>query len=124
MKFHSDIPYGYQVMGHTRVVWTKEINQREVIQKLRKGEQSFFYATRRLDLIHITLMFSQNIPYTVTGAHKKSLRQRIKGKQLRKYERERIFLHMARHRHLIYIAMKFHLDIPYGYRIMARQRVV
>ena len=39
----------------------KKPNQREVVQKLRKGEQS--YETRCLDLIHITLTFGQNILY-------------------------------------------------------------
>ena len=36
---------------------------RSFFLSLRKGEQSFLYATRRLDLIHITLKFGKNIPY-------------------------------------------------------------
>ena len=41
----------------------KKTDQREVLKKLRKGEQ-FLYVTRLLDLIHITLKFGQNIPYS------------------------------------------------------------
>ena len=40
----------------------KKTNQREVTQKLRKGEQSFLYETHDLNLIHIALKFHQDIP--------------------------------------------------------------
>ena len=63
VKFHLDIPYGYLVMAHTMIVWKKKSNQREVTQKVRKGEQPFLHATRRLDLIHIVMKVHQNIPY-------------------------------------------------------------
>ena len=52
----------------------KIILSKEVTQKVRKGERSFLYATRRLGLIHI--------------------------------------------------AMKFHFDIPNGYRVMMHARIV
>ena len=59
----------------------KKSNQREVTQKLRKGQLSFLHATRHLDLIHIegdqpfgmlhtvltsytfAMKFHQDIPY-------------------------------------------------------------
>ena len=56
MKFHTDIPYCHQIIACTRAVW-KKTNQREVIQKLRKVEQSFLYAAHRLDLKHFVLKF-------------------------------------------------------------------
>ena len=31
--------------------------------KVRKGEQSFLHAIRRLDLIHSAIKFHQDIPY-------------------------------------------------------------
>ena len=40
-----------------------KFNQIEVTQKLRKGEQSFLYATHHLNLIHIAIKFNQDIPY-------------------------------------------------------------
>ena len=49
MKFHPDIPYG----AHKDSLK----HQREVTQKLRKGEQSFLSARRRLDLIYIIVKF-------------------------------------------------------------------
>ena len=39
----------------------KKNNQREVIQKVRKGERSFLHATCRLDLIHIVIKFHRDI---------------------------------------------------------------
>ena len=42
---------------------TEKSNQREVIQRVRKGEQLFLHATRRLDLIHIARKFHSDIPY-------------------------------------------------------------
>ena len=59
MKFHSYIPYGYQVMMRTRIVCKILIKG----QYLRKGEQPFLYVTRHLDLVHIAMKFHQNIPY-------------------------------------------------------------
>ena len=41
--------------------------QREVTQKLRKGEQSFLYVTHYLNLIHIDIKFNQDIPYGYLG---------------------------------------------------------
>ena len=35
----------------------KKTHKREVTRKVRKGEQSCLYATRRLDLIHIAIKF-------------------------------------------------------------------
>ena len=37
---------------------------------------------------------------------------------------EQSFLHTTRRLDLIQIAMKFHSDIPYGYRVMMRTRLV
>ena len=64
IKFHQDIPYGYIPSYGTRIDSVgKKINQREVTQKLRKGEQSFLYVTHCLELIHIAIKFHQDIPY-------------------------------------------------------------
>ena len=64
MKFHQNIPYGYLIMAHTRIV-CKKTNQRAVTQKLRnfKGRAIIFVCNSRVDLIHIAMKFHQNIPY-------------------------------------------------------------
>ena len=51
-------------MERIRIVW-KKTYQREVIQKLRKGENLLFvlYVTHWLSLIHIAIKFHQDIPY-------------------------------------------------------------
>ena len=36
-------------------------NQRDITQKVRKGEQPFLYATHRLDLLHIPIKFHEDI---------------------------------------------------------------
>ena len=41
----------------------KKISQREVTQKLRKGEQSFLKVRDCLNLIHIAIKFHHDIPY-------------------------------------------------------------
>ena len=41
----------------------KKINQREVTQKVRKGEQSFLQAPHCLDLIHIAMKLHLDISY-------------------------------------------------------------
>ena len=51
-----------QHMAHIRIV-QKQSNQREVTQKVRKGEQSFLYATSCLGLIHIAIKFHPDIPF-------------------------------------------------------------
>ena len=48
-------------------------NQREVTQKVRKGQRSFLHAARRLDLTHIALKFYLYIPY----CHRVVVRTRI-----------------------------------------------
>ena len=59
----------------------KKINQREVTQKLRKGEQSFLYVTNCLNLIHITIKFHQDIPYGyLLMVPKRLVKNFIKGK--------------------------------------------
>ena len=63
IKFHQDILYGYLVMACIRIVSEKKNYQREVTQKLRKGELSFLYVTHHLNLIHIVIKFYQEIPY-------------------------------------------------------------
>ena len=62
IKFHQAFPYGYLVMVCTRIVWEKS-NQREVTQKVRKGEQSFLHGICRIDIIHIAMKFLSDIPY-------------------------------------------------------------
>ena len=61
IKFHQDIPYSYIVMVGTYKD-SQKINQREVTQKLKKGEQSV-YATHSLNFIHIAIKFHQDIQY-------------------------------------------------------------
>ena len=51
-------------------------NKREVTQKVKKGEQSFLHATRRLGLIHIAMKRHSDIPHgwlPSYDAHKDSL---------------------------------------------------
>ena len=80
MKFEENWPRGYrevvQRCGQMDNRWTIIIahpepcsdelktNQREVTQKLRKGEQSFLYVTHGFNLIHIALKFHQDILYS------------------------------------------------------------
>ena len=59
MKFNSDIPYGYPVTMGTRIVCKILIKGK----KVRKGEQSFSYATHSLNLVYIAMKFHQNILY-------------------------------------------------------------
>ena len=40
----------------------KITNQRDITQKQRKGDQSFLYATRRIDLINIAFELHRNFP--------------------------------------------------------------
>ena len=40
----------------------KKNNQRGITWKLRKGEQSFLYATRRCDQIHIPIKLHEDTP--------------------------------------------------------------
>ena len=55
--------------------------QREVIQKLRKGKQSFLYATHPLNLIHIAIKFNQDVLYgNLLMVHLMSVKNLIKGK--------------------------------------------
>ena len=42
----------------------QKTHQREVTQKLRKGEQLILYATHNLNLKHIALKLHQDIPYS------------------------------------------------------------
>ena len=72
IKFHEDIPVGYWIMGHTIIFGGKcKINhQWGITQKLRKGEQSFFYATHRLDINHIPVKFHEDIPYSYRVCNK------------------------------------------------------
>ena len=42
----------------------KKSNQKAVIQKLRKGEQPFLYASYCLVLVHIAMKFHKNVPYS------------------------------------------------------------
>ena len=90
MKFHPDIPHGYLMMVHKgNLKRKKEKNQKEVTQKLRKGdqrfvtqklrkgEQSMFYPIRHLDLIHIAITFHQ----TITFGYLVMLRKREKKKK-------------------------------------------
>ena len=44
----------------------KNLNQREVIQRVGKGEQSFLQATGHINLKHIAMMFHPDIPYDYT----------------------------------------------------------
>ena len=39
-----------------------KINQRDITLKLRKGEQSFLYATQCHDLIHILIKLHEDTP--------------------------------------------------------------
>ena len=50
-------------------------HQKEVTQKLGKGEQSFLYETHRLYLIHIAIKFHLDMPYGYLsyGMHKDSM---------------------------------------------------
>ena len=41
----------------------KKSYEREVTQKVRKGEQSFLHTTHGLDLIHINMKFHSVSPY-------------------------------------------------------------
>ena len=63
MKFHLDIPYGYRVRMRTKK--KKKSNQKAVIQKLRKVEQPFLYASYCFVLVHIAMKFYKNVPYLV-----------------------------------------------------------
>ena len=86
-------------------------HQREITQKLRKGEQSFLYATQP----H-AINYHQDIPY----GYLVMVRTRIVGEK--SYQRkviqkvrkgEQSFLHKTRRLDQIHIAMTFHSDIPY-----------
>ena len=50
-------------LWHVQVIVWKKYNQREVTQKVRKGEQSVLHPAHRLDLIHIAMKFHSYIPY-------------------------------------------------------------
>ena len=103
-------------------------NQREVAQKVRKGEQSFLLATCRLNLIHIAMKFYSDIPY----GHRVMMHKRIVCKKVIKGLRnsrnlrkgEQPFLNATRRLDRVHIAMKFHQNIPYGHPIMSRTRIV
>ena len=42
---------------------SQKFSQREVTQKVRKGEQLLLHATYRLDLIYIAIKFHEDISY-------------------------------------------------------------
>ena len=55
-------------------------NQRGIIWKLRKEEQSFLYATRRPDLIHIPIKLHEDILNSnLVMAHTRMFEKKIKG---------------------------------------------
>ena len=67
----------------------KKTHQRKGIQKLRKGEQYFLYATQHLNLIHIAIVSSRySIMLPTYGMHKVNLKfhQREVSQKLRKGE--------------------------------------
>ena len=105
---------------------SQKLHQREVTQKLRKGQQYFLYVTLPLNLISIAVMIHQDIPYNnllMVGTRSvKNLIKREVTKKVRKGEQS--FMHVTCRLYLIYIAIKFHQDILYCYLIMACKRVV
>ena len=58
--------------------------------------------------------------------HKNSMEKKSnQGEVTQKVRKEeQSFLHMTRHLDRIHIAMKFHSDILYGYRVMMSTRIV
>ena len=108
-------------LWHKGSLQQKKYIKREVIQKLRKGEQSFLYATCRLDLIHITLEFGQNIPYgyLVMARTRKVYAGQSKGSNYeRMKEREIIFARdtpSSPHRHCYEVSFRYSIWWPsYG----------
>ena len=97
---------------------SQNFNQREVTQKVRKGEQLFLHPTCRLDLIYIAIKFHQDVSYG-NKVNKESLKkpnQREVTQKLRKGEQP--FLYTTQSLNLIPIALKFHQDILYSYLLM------
>ena len=97
-----------------------KFHQMDVTQKLRKEEQSFLYSTHRLNLIHIAIKLHQDIPYgylvmaCARIVWKEILSERRNSESKKGRES---FLHMTCCLGLIYIALKFHSDIPYCYQV-------
>ena len=97
--------------------------QREVTQKLRKGEQSFLYAIYHLNLIHIAIKFHRySIWLPSYGTHKDSTDVKYKSKGSNSETKKRRAATCCLD--LIHTAMKFHQNIPYSYLIMACTRIV
>ena len=70
LKFHEDIPDGYQVIGRTHFLGeTWYMNRNVITWKLKKGEQSFLRMTHCLCLIHISKESHEDITsgYRVMG---------------------------------------------------------
>ena len=60
IKYHQNIPNGFQVMERTRnCIWN---DQGEITQKVWKQELSFLHSTHHHDLFYITVMYHDNIP--------------------------------------------------------------
>ena len=62
IKFHEDIPYGYRVMGRTRILWENMENKKSKGHNLEtKKRYTHSCATRRFYLIHIPIKFHEDI---------------------------------------------------------------
>ena len=85
---------------------SQKFNQREVTQKVRKGEQLFLHATRCLDLIYIAIKFHQDISYShQVMVHTERPK---KGSNSEIQKMRAIILYTTYSFNLILIALKFH----------------
>ena len=93
-----------------------QIEQREIMPKVRKADLSFLYTTRHLVLFYISTKYHQNIPkdiQVIQSGHKiyfKRNREIIP--KVRKSELS--FLYMTCGLVLFYISTKYHQNIPKG----------
>ena len=58
------------------------------------------------------------------GSHKESLRNLLKGRYSKIRKETQSFLYVTQCLNLIYIAIKFHYDIPMGYLVMGCAKLV
>ena len=93
-----------------------QLYQREMTPKISKAELSFLYATRRLVLFYISLMYHRNIskgiPITEQKINLFQTKQREITPKVRKVELS--FLYTTRYLVLFYISTKYHKNVSKG----------
>ena len=102
-----------------------QIQQREIMPKVRKAELSFLYATRRLVLFYISTKHLRNTPgYSSYRADMKSFSNKTKGETPIVRQPELSILYATRRLVLIYTFTKYHQIFQRVFKLQSGQEVL